>query len=354
MSMQAKWHHELRDLIRSESFMNWYRQYNILRESSKITALRLVDLRAQASLLALKAENTQHNADDCVYRAGEYEDLALMAQADFAEIENTSFEQLSQFETERRRATDSWQASDNADKQVEDLRQNLNDLRTRAEAARRVRSPEGMSEAERIDMRARELETTLERTIRDATEARTRLNTMQGNKERMWVGVEQSWSRAFRANMARAEYMYLARRARTEAEEQFARAAAERRSIDHLVDEAKVAEQQMLALKLEYKAHLERGREQFGCVIIDEFMYWPQQEKVSGAWTVPLVDERRHLNLQVAALQLYQLERGTGLDAVEPWASEVEGNEPDARLDAFFSVPARAGTNRSPAATDKG
>lgn len=341
MNMQARWHHELRDLVRSEQFMNWYRQYNILRESSKINAVRLGELRNQASILALKAEATQHNADDCVYRAGEYEDLAFTAQADFAEIENTSFEQLSQFETERRRATDTWQQSDSADKQVEDLRQSLSDLRVRADAARRVATPEGLAEAERIEARSREQATSLERSLREANEARQRLQGMQKTKDRLWGGVEESWSRAFRANMARSEYMFLARRACSDAEEQFARANAERRAIDHLMEEAKAAEQQVLALKLEYRAHLEHGREQFSCAIIDEFMYWPQQEKVSGAWTVPLVDERRHLNLQVSALQLYQLERGTGLDAVEPWASEAEGSAPDARLDAFFNAPAQ-------------
>ena len=54
-----------------------------------------------------------------------------------------------------------------------------------------------------------------------------------------------------------------------------------------------------------------------------------------GALCVPLIDDHDNLNVEVRALQPYQIERAKGIEFIEPVPREAEAAE-DPRLAAFF------------------
>ena len=94
-------------------------------------------------------------------------------------------------------------------------------------------------------------------------------------------------------------------------------------------------------LEREYDALLAEGRRSFDSTLINEFLYWPHADDVKAALAVPLIDERNHFNIQVAALQVYRLERSRGLEFFEPVLDDGESQsdtqgQDDPRLETFF------------------
>ena len=337
LHIKVKSGREVRDLIGSEPFNTWYSRYQTVRQAIQAARDRHFEVEAESAMVTLRAEYSQRRADECLFRAGECEDLGELAHAEFAEIENTSFEMLSEFETERRRTTESWQATDRLEKSFEDEKQRLREMQARIDTVRESKASEAQAEADRLEGRARELEHSIHRTEKDVEAARAKQGTLEQHKDSLWVDVEDAWSRAFQANIARTEYAYEGRRARGEAESLFGQSTTERRRIDALHAEAVQVKQRIFELATELDKLLQTARDDFHCVLIEEFLFWPQKGNVATAWVVPLIDERHHLNIQVEALQLYQVERSKGLDFVEPVPEEGEAPPQDLRLDAFFA-----------------
>lgn len=334
--MQAKWEREVRELLRSEVFRAWLRRYHIVREELKNARLKRNSLDLEAQTLALQADATQRLGDERLFAAGEAEDAAARAQAAHADIENSSFEKLSRFELERSRATGSWQEADRLEKLLDDDRQKIEELRDRADKARRAQSAEGNNEADRIESRMRELQEGLARKDKEVAQAREKMNALTHDKERLWEDVQVLWGKAFRAQMERSEWSFQSRRARAEAESLFGQQAAERHQIDQAKKERAAITQRIRELEEQYADAKKNASEEFHCALLDEFMFWPQQENVQGAWVVSLFSVTHHLNIQVHELQLCQCDRQKGLDLIEPVPDEHEASREDARLEAFF------------------
>lgn len=337
MAMAAKTARDIQELLRSEPFLAWFRTYNRLRDDIKNARTRQQDLIAQAEMMTLKAEFDQRAADDRIFEAGEHEDASATAHAEFAEIENTAFESLSAFEQERRTSGKHWADNDRLEKVLDDHRQRTADVKARIAAAREARTPAGNAEAERFEARGREMEQQLAGFVKDAEQAHQRMLGTNQQRDKLWTEVEALWMRSFRANMARAEHAYRSKRSRVEAEELFALAAAERRRTDGLQQEREGAAQHLSLARAQYAALLRQGEEQFACTLIDEFIFWTRPDDVDNVWCVPLIDERRHLNIQVAMLQLYQVAKAAGVDFIEPIPETPDAAQHDARLDIFFN-----------------
>jgi hypothetical protein len=334
--MHAKWEREIREMMRSEAFRSWLRSYNSLREELKNTKLKRASLELESQTLALQAEATQRLGDDRVFAAGESEDASARAAAAYANIENTSFEKLSKFELERKRATESWQEADRLEKLLEDDRQRVRDLRDRAEIARKAKTPEGNSEADRLESRARELQEGLLRQDKDVAKAREKMDVLTHGKEQLWTDVEALWANSFRAQMERSEYGYHSRRQRAEAESLFGQQAAERARLDEVKKQSTLSRQRLDEIQQKYFDVKKQAMDKFDCTLVEEFMFWPQHETVHGAWVLALSEVKHHLNIQVRELQLCQCDRGKGLDLIEPVPDEVETSREDARLESFF------------------
>ena len=287
----------VRELLRAAEYTGWYQRYKSARSAIEGARVRREDLLSQAHMVRYKAELTQQTADERLFAAGEFEDLAARANAEFVEIENNSFEVLSAFELQRQQAIDAISEHDRSEKLLEDERQLASELRARADAAKKHKTPEGQAEAERLESRLREVEIRVQALGKAEEEAEERRGREGAKKQDLWLDVEAAWSSSFRANMARTEFAYEGRRVRTESEELFARASAERRRVEELEAEAERMVGRVAELEREYDLILEEGRRAFDCALINEFLYWPHADDVKAALCVPLIDESKHFNI---------------------------------------------------------
>jgi len=334
---------EVQELLGSAAFDGWFGRYKGAQTAIEIARARREDLLSQAHMVRYRADLTQQSADDKLFAAAEFEDRSAQANAEFASIENDSFEALSEFEGQRQRAIDALVARDRFEKLLEDARQGAADLKARLDAAKKHTTPEGKAEAERLEMRMAEVDAQVGYLARESTAAESRRVREDKIKQDLWLRVEAAWSNSFHANMARSEYAFAARRTRAEAEQLFLRAAQERKRVEQLDAEALVMAQRISELEGAFDTLLEEGRRSFQCSLIREFMYWPHAEDVKAALTVPLIDEAKHLNIQVSAMQAYRLERGRGLDFIEPLLDRRDSDgggadsADDPRLESFFA-----------------
>ena len=333
--MKAKWVHEIESLVRSVEFSEWYQEFIELSNGLKKVKLAREDLLAQASMMNARADFGQQCADEKLFGAGECEDSGAAAHAEFAEIENSSFEALSAYEVQRQKASDTWMELDRYEASIEDMRQEASELIAKIDAAKNKdegESPDELSAAlERI-------EAAIEARSQDVEDVRQRYERDTQRKLDLWGEVEASWSKAFKANLGRSEYAYQSRRLRGEAEAQFVRAAQERNRVEELEVEARSLDGKITEYKEEIAMHMKEGRTRFECTVVEEFLYWPKQGEVRIVLCVPLVDDRDYLNIQVQALSIYQLDRAKGLDFIEPVAESSETTGEDPRLQAFFAA----------------
>src|SRR3954468_19528291 len=107
-AMKQKRLNEVRALIASPDFQQWWAQLNASRDALKESETRFEELLGQGTLMEFRAELTQKNAIDTLYRAGEHEDTAANMLFESNELENKSFKGVEDFEEHRIRASDTW------------------------------------------------------------------------------------------------------------------------------------------------------------------------------------------------------------------------------------------------------
>ncbi|MEL7305926.1 MAG: hypothetical protein AAGJ56_08850, partial [Myxococcota bacterium] len=247
-------------------------------------------------------------------------------------VENDSLEKLSAYESQRMRATQYWMMWHAAEKRLEDARAEVSELTAQTEAAKKSKSVDAQKTQERL----REIEKQRDQLASVATRTKTESDRQYALRLSLWEEVEESWHQSLRANLARSEYAYQARRCRTEAEALFAGAldGTEPRSSD---EDSTAAVQEA---ERHYFEHIDEARDRFRCVLIEEFIYVPIADDSKWVWCVPLVDEADQFNVQLRRLQVYQIERGRALDYIEPVAmAELETmDDEDPRLELFFAA----------------
>lgn len=321
MGAQPRTSRELQALLASESFREWADVHGRLRE--KVRAARVAELSV-----------TGDPAVEMMFRAGELDEQAAKFHAEYAAVENQSLEALAAYESQRMRATQHWMVWHAAEKRVEDARADVNEVSTEIEAEKKRGG-----DVSRLKDRLDELEKQRDQLARLAAEAKQESDRQYAERLRLWELVEDSWHRSLRANLARSEYAYQARRCRSEAEALFAGTALEgtlsEADATAAVEEAERA----------YFQHLGAGRDLFKCVLIEEFVFIPIADDSKWIWCVPLIEEPDELNVQLTRFGIYQIERGRALDYIEPVAvAELESaDDDDPRLDAFFGATVRVG-----------
>ena len=329
--MKAKRLREVRELLDSDAFKSWFQIYQSQRCELREQRERRGDLLGQVRMFAFRVEYLQQAGDDTVMESGACEDRSAQAAAELAHIENESFESLSSFETQRQKTTDLWSDLSGTESFLEENRQRASDIRMKLEAGH----PGAAQDRERLAAELKSLDEQVRSGGEAVAAARERLAQEEKRRDTLWREVETSWLESFRALMAKSEYAYRSRQVRSEAERLFERVQKERLKIKELEDEARITEKRLSDLEREHQELLARGRSSFDCVLVGEFLYWPSEGDFKSAFCVPLIDERDHLNIQVSALQVYHIERGKGLDLIEPVSDETEDGE-DPRLESFF------------------
>src|SRR5688572_23479361 len=106
--MKPKRLSEVRALISQADFQEWWAQLVKSREEARAAQERYDELLSQNTLMEFKAELTQKNAIDTLYRAGECEDTAANMLFEATGLENRSYRVIADFEEQRYKVSELW------------------------------------------------------------------------------------------------------------------------------------------------------------------------------------------------------------------------------------------------------
>nr|ADI21618.1 hypothetical protein [uncultured myxobacterium HF0130_06F04] len=322
----------LKELISTAEFTTWHAKHNELNRSVLELEEKREELELALAIARFETEFIQGNADQTFLSAGDFEDESARSEAEYAAVENDSFQLLSDFEDKSRDEETARIDLHGLETQLEEKRGQTSELKAQATADEK----QGSESSGISDEELKNLGGDIAGLARQVEAARARLSEEVKRREALWDEVEQTWVTAFRANMRRSEFSYQGRRVRARAERLFTKAEMVRRRVDDLSAQMAVVDEKLSSAKADNIRHLDHARKTFDCTVVDEFLFWPHSDDVQAALCVPLVDEQSHFNIQIKALKVYQIERDKGLDFIEPVSDEELGDE-DPRLESFFN-----------------
>ena len=302
--MNAKTLEEVQSIVAEGGLQQWAEKYLALRQ--RADTLGEVQDELQVRLLL---------------HAGEFEELAAEAEVAFQKLD-ADFESLSTYEIQRMHCTEMWVSLQKALSNLEDLRQSASEMRTSIEAHKKGSG----AAAGNTENDLKNLESRVDQAGQTVDALRVRLEAAEAEKDRMWSQVQDTWSEALRANLAMVEYRYEARRLRTLA--------------DQLGEEADTPapvadDEELRRLAGALDALIVEAEENFECMFLSSFFYWPSSDGDGSAFCVPIMSDRHNLNIQVEAFRVYRVERGKGVDFIEP-VPEERLDDDDPRLRKFF------------------
>jgi hypothetical protein len=304
---------ELRQLIAQPEFQQWWTALERSRTELATASREYEELLSQTHLLGFRAELTQKNAIDTLYRAGECEDAAANRRVEATELENRSFQAVAAFEEHRILASEAWYRMGAAEKELED----------RKEAAK-------ASPGRKADAELR----TAERTER---EARAHYSRAEEHKGKLWAEVERLWGQSARASLAVAEDRVRGKKTRQEAEQLFALAEERKGRAQALRGEAEATALRKERAEAEILTLLDQAQERFGCAPGKEFLYFRLRDDGQHAFAVALVHDAEAYNLEVRPLSIYLVEHKRGVAFLEPARSDAPlPQEADRRFEEYF------------------
>jgi len=257
--------------------------------------------------MEFRAELTQKNAIDTLYKAGEHEDTAANMLFEATDLENKSFKGVGEFEEQRFRASESWYRLGAAEKKVSDLKDKKGD-------------PSELNTAERA--------------LQAAQQEYERENN---RKMRAWDEVERLWARSAEVSLLVAEERALGKKVRKEAEGLFALAEDRKKRSKELKAEVDACAQTVEHANAKVSALLLAARERFGCATGTDFLYFRQKDDQRLAYCVSLVEDKDGYNIEVRPLAVYSVDRQRGVAFLEPARAQSPSlEEGDRRFEDYF------------------
>lgn len=321
---------EIKELLASRELQAWWEALEQARAGLQRATEQYDELLTQAMLMDFRAELAQKNAIDTLYRSGEYEDAAASLLADSTELENQSFKSVSDFEELRYRASESWYKLGAAERQLDELRDQLAALATQREKS------QGGARRE-LESRLSQKEHEIKLSERAHRQMHADYEREAARKARIWDEVERIWARSAEMSLTMAEKKMQARKVRREAEQLFAQAEERKQRATALraqADEAAAAREKASQLAKEV---LGQARERFGCAVGDEFLYFRERDQSQRALAVALVADSTTFNIEVKPLGIYSVDRSRGVSFLEPAVeSPPSVEEGDRRFEAYF------------------
>jgi hypothetical protein len=296
---------DVRALLGTPEFTDWWTQLTTARSALRDAAVRYEELLAQTTLMEFRAELTQKNAIDTLYRAGEHEDTAANMLFEATDLENKSFKGVGEFEEQRFRASETWYRLGAAEKKRDEAKdKQLPDLPT------------------------------LERALQTVQQEYEKENN---RKLRLWDEVERLWARSAEVSLLVAEERALGKKVRKEAEGLFALAEERKKRAKELKVETEACASGVEAAKAKVSALHSVAREKFGCATGTDFLYFRMKDDQRHAYCIALVEDREGYNVEVKALAVYQVDRQRGVSFLEPArASTPSLEEGDRRFEDYF------------------
>lgn len=279
--MKPKWIDEVRDIVRSDGFASWFDDLEAARVKFEKVDLRYEELLTQVNLLEFRAELAHRKAIDTLERANVLEDRSAGLANQSATLENESFEAVSRFEMQRDRTTKLWEQLGGIDVRIDMADGDKGKLqRQRAKVS---------EDYEREDQR----------------------------KQKLWQEVERLWVRSIDCNLALREIQQKAALVRAEAEKLFVKHEAEAQQAAKLKAEA---EQMAIERDRQDRAvsdSLEKARQEFECLLSEDFLYWVAREDNKIVYTVPLIEDDENYTISVEPGVVYRCSPTVGIDELE-------------------------------------
>jgi hypothetical protein len=335
---------EIKELLASRELLAWWESLTQARNALAEATAQYDELLTQAMLMDFRAELAQKNAIDTLYRSGEHEDAAASLLVESTELENQSFKSVSDFEELRFRTSDSWYKLGASERQLEDLREQLALL-----VAQRDKAQGGAKRELEARLSQREHELKLgERTYR---QLHSEYEREAGRKARIWEEVERIWARSAEMSLTMAEKKMQAKKVRREAESLFAQAEERKQRAQKLRAEADASASAREQAQAKASEVLSAAKEQFGCALGDEFLYFRERDQSQRAFAVALVADSTTFNIELAPLAVYTVDRARGVSFLEPAVeTPPSAEEGDRRFEAYF-LQGRKGERKTLAAS---
>lgn len=314
--MKPKRLSELRALLQSSEFVQWWQALQTARAAIADAEKRYEELLGQATLTEFRAELTQKNAIDTLYRAGEHEDRAATMLAEATDLENQSFRGVSEFEEQRFRASEAWYRLGAAEKSLDEAK----------EQKRHPAEVQVLERAQQVSAQDYERE--------------------NARKARLWDEVERLWSRSAEVSLLVSEQRVQGKKVRGQAEGLFGAAEERKQKAKALRAETDALAKEVEATKARLSALFEQAKEQLGCASGSDFLFFRHKDDQRLAWAVGLVSDEASYNVEVQPLHLYQVDRARGVAFLEPARQgPLNLEEADRRFEQYF-LTGRKGTPR--------
>ena len=280
--MKAKWMDEVADILQSGRFTSWYARVQSARRDLEIATEKHEELLTQVNLLQFRAEIAHRKAIDTLERANMLEDDAQVISNEAANLDNASFESVSQFEIQRKRCTDLWERLGALDVQVDAT----SDLSTKSKL---VKQREKLGEEyEREDQK----------------------------KRKLWSEFEGLVVRNTDRALALREKNHKAKLVRIEAERLFALHEQEVAQATRLRAEAEKMSHARERAEGAVVATLDDAKRELECILGEDFLYWPAREDNKQVYATPLLDDKSSYAVPLTAGKLYRCDPRHGIDGL--------------------------------------
>lgn len=329
--MRALWLREVQAMLGREDFLEWWQSLVDMEQKLFAAGSRHDELLAQVNLMDFRAEFTQKTAIDALYLAGEYEDTAAQLLAEASEVENKSYEAVANFESQRIFVSDLFSRMGAVEHNFLSAQAGVRGLR---DSVKTEKERERREELTRLLKKKEAEQQRLEKEFREASALYERENA---RKMSLWDEVEQMWARSLDINLGVSERRVKSKRARREAERLFREAEQHKRSSKNLQAEADEADRKQKDNQQAIEDLRASARRLFGCLVGEEFLYWPRRENTNEVYCVPINDHVEGFNIELRARNIYLISRQRGVEFIEPLPPAGEGpREEDGRIDDFF------------------
>jgi ribulose bisphosphate carboxylase small subunit len=276
--VKAKWIDEVAEILASDRFTKWFESLENARAHVKRMSEKSDELLTQVNLLEFRAELAHRKAIDTLERANALEDESAELANQAAELENASFEVVSDYEKQREATTKKWEAVGAIEVDLE----NENADRTR-----------------------------LQQKLAKVTEDYEREDK---KKQLLWAEVEKLWIRSIDCNLALREKKHKAKLVRADAEALFSRHNEEAQEASKLkIETARIAQEQARAIAALVAAE-DAARRDFDCTLTVDFMYWVARESNKVVYAVPLIEDATHYVVPVSPGNVYRCSPTLGIE----------------------------------------
>ncbi len=281
--MKPKWIDEVGEIVDSQAFKGWHSELEASRRDLKVATERHEELLTQVNLLDFRAELLHRHAIDTLERANVLEDESARLANEAAQIENDSFEAVSQYELQRSKTTELWQRLGAFDVEMEE-----------AQDASTKRKLEKQREKVNLDY--------------EREDAR---------KQKLWAEVERLWVRNIDKSLELREKRLKAQIVRVEAEQAFAKHETEAVQAQELRSRADQVALEREDKERKLNATYKEARERFDCLLHQDFLYWSAREDNKLVYAVPLIADKDNYVVELKPGRLYKCPHDRGVEALE-------------------------------------